>query len=276
MKENITRKDIQYNFLKNIMIRFDFDGVDEAELGIVIQEISPVLKKKGYTSRTTEICKEMDFKINDPESIDTESLAVRNVRQQQVFVFHNEDPQVKLRISSTFAIISINKTKYVNCLNYCDVLLDVMRSIEDKVTYFNCRRFGLRKINQCFLMDITKLNDFFEDKHYRVFHFGERSEPKVTQLKDSLSVEKYNVNLVRTLVRGEIDEKEAYQIVLDADIYVLGNQMVSSLLTESEMVSNMNEILFRLYKDVLTEEFLQQLIDGTFDAQVIREVEKNE
>lgn len=276
MKKSINRKDIRYNFLKNITIRFDFDGVDEAELGVVIQEISPVLKEKGYISRTMDICKEMDFKIDDPEKIETDGLAVRNIRQQQVYVFHNQDPQVKLRISSTFAIISINKTKYVNCLDYCDVLLDVMKSIKDKVTYFNCRRFGLRKINQCILMDIAKLNDFFEEQHYRVFHFGESSEPKVTQLKDNLSVEQYNVNFVRTLVRGEIDEKEAYQIVLDSDIYVLGNQMVSLLLTEPEMVSNMNEILFQLYKDVLTDEFLQQLIDGTFDAQVIKEVEKNE
>lgn len=178
MKKSINRKDIRYNFLKNITIRFDFDGVDEAELGVVIQEISPVLKEKGYISRTMDICKEMDFKIDDPEKIETDGLAVRNIRQQQVYVFHNQDPQVKLRISSTFAIISINKTKYVNCLDYCDVLLDVMKSIKDKVTYFNCRRFGLRKINQCILMDIAKLNDFFEEQHYRVFHFGESSEPK--------------------------------------------------------------------------------------------------
>lgn len=275
MKENFKREDIHYNFLKNITIRFDFDGVDESELEGVLGKISQELKKKGYTSRTKEICKEMDFNIDDPEKIETDGLFARNVRQQQVFVFHNKDEHIKLKISSTFAFISINKTKYVNCLEYCGVLLKVMKIVRKEVTYFNCRRFGLRKINQCFLMDITKLNDFFESKHYHLFHFGEKSNPKVTQLKDSFFVGDYNINLMRTIVRGEIGDQEAYQIIFDSDIYILGNQEVHSLILE-EGVSNMNDILFELYKDVVTEKFLQQLNDGTFDEQIIKGVEKNE
>lgn len=276
MKENIKREDIHYNFLKNIIIRFDYDGMDEPELDVVLPEISSRLKEKGYVSRTKEICKGMEFNIDDPERIEVDGLAVRNVTQQRVFIFHNQNKQVELKISSTFAFISINKTKYVNCLEYCDVLLDVMRIIKRKVTYFNCRRFGLRKINQCFLTDITKLNDFFEREHFRVYCFGEESKPKVTQLKDSFFVKDYNVNLARTIVCGEMDGKEAYQVVFDSDIYVLGDENVSLLLLNEKKVSDMNEVLFELYKDIITEPFLQQLVDGTFDAQVIKEVEKNE
>lgn len=276
MKKDIKRGDINYNFLKNITIRFDFDGVDESELEDVLGEISQELKSKGYTSRTKEICKEMDFNIDDPEKLETDGLFARNVRQQQVFIFHNEDEHIKLKISSTFAFISINKTKYVNCLEYCGVLLQVMKIVEKEVTYFNWRRFGLRKINQCFLMDIKKLNDFFESKHYHLFHFEEKSEPKVTQLKDSFLVGNYNVNLMRTIVRGEMEDQEAYQIIFDSDIYILRNQEVHSMILEEKEVSDMNEILFELYKDVVTENFLQQLKDGTFDERVIKEVEKNE
>lgn len=276
MKERIKREDIHYNFLKNIIIRFDYDGMDEAELDVVLREISPQLKEKGYVSRTMEINKGMEFDIDDPERVEIDGLFAKNIRKQRVFVFHNENDQVKLKISSTFAFIAINKTKYVNCLEYCDVLLDVMKIVQKEVTYFNCRRFGLRKINQCFLMDITKLNDFFEREHFRIFCFGEKSKPKVTQLKDSFFVKDYNVNLARTMVCGEMSGKEAYQVVFDSDIYVLGDENVSSLIINKKKVSDMNEVLFELYKDIITEQFLQQLMDGTFDEQVIKEVEKNE
>lgn len=80
---------------------------------------------------------------------------------------------------------------------------------------------------------------------------------------------------MRTIVRGEIGDQEAYQIIFDSDIYILGNQEVHSLILE-EGVSSMNDILFELYKDVVTEKFLQQLNDGTFDEQIIKGVEKNE
>lgn len=276
MKSDIKREDIKYNFLKNIIIRFDYDGMDEAELDIVLREISPILKKKQYVSRTITNLKEMDLNIDDPETIETDGLAVRNIRQQRVIIFHNQDSQVKLKLSSTFAFISIYKTKYVNCLNYCDVLLEVMEKIAEIVPYVSCRRFGLRKINQCFLMDISQLNHYFEKEHYSLFQFGDESKPKVTQLKDSLFIKNYNVNLVRTIIQGEIDGNEAYQINFDSDIYLLGNESVAEVISDRKHVSDMNEILFELYKDVITEEFLQQLMSDTFDNDVIKGVTKND
>ena len=38
----------------------------------------------------------------------------------------------------------------------------------------------------------------------------------------------------------------------------------------------MNELLFELYKDGVTIEFLEQLIDGSFDSNIILGVEANE
>ena len=38
----------------------------------------------------------------------------------------------------------------------------------------------------------------------------------------------------------------------------------------------MNKILFDLYKDAVTEKFLNQLIDGTFEQNVILGVDANE
>lgn len=73
-KNSIDRKKLKYNFLKKIIIRFDYDGMDDTELDQVISSISMELKKHDYTSRTVETEKEMQFEFNDPESGDYAEL----------------------------------------------------------------------------------------------------------------------------------------------------------------------------------------------------------
>ena len=130
-KNCIDRKALRYNFLKKIIIRFDYDGMDDTELDQVISSISIELKKHDYTSRTVEMEKEMQFEFNDPESGDYAELYGKKVREQKVFVFHNENPQIRLSISSSSACITIEETKYVDCLKYCDVLWKVMLIISE-------------------------------------------------------------------------------------------------------------------------------------------------
>lgn len=278
LKQDIKRGNINYNFLKNIIIRFDFQGMDESELEAVLSEISPYLKedKVGYISKNKQISKEWDIDIDDPENIENEGLSLRNVREQNIYVFQNRDPQVSLKISSTFAVISIKKTKYVDCIQYCDTLNHIMRIVQEKVPYFNCTRFGLRKINQCYLLDINKLNEYFEEKHFKLFSFGDNSSTKVRQVKDNMFIKEYNLNFTRSIIQGEIEGKEAHQINIDADIYLLGDENNKKIISGEKQISEMNNILFELYKDSVTEKFLQQLIDGQFDENIIKGVIKND
>lgn len=279
MKSNINREDIKYNFLKNIIIRFDFQGMDERELDSVISEVGVYLKKEenGYISKNIEISKEMDFDIDDPEQIEREGLLAKSVREQNVYVFQNRDPQVTLKISTTFALISIDKTKYVNCLQYCETLTFIMKIIMKKIPYFSCARFGLRKINQCILLDISKLNDYFEKSHYQIYVLGNEHhcKIKVAERTDHLFIDDYNLNLTREILQGELYGEEAYRINLDADLYLLGDKEVKEVIQNNICIKRMNEILFNIYKDTITESFLQQLIDGSFDSDLIKGVMKN-
>ena len=95
------------------------------------------------------------------------------------------------------------------------------------------------------------------------------------QLRDNLEIENYNVNLLRTLIRGEIRGREAYQVNYDADIYLLDKDSIEELIRNKEKIADMNEWLFELYKDAVTEKFLNQLIDGSFDDDMIIGVETN-
>lgn len=278
VKNEIGREALKYNFLKKIIIRFDYNGMDDTELDQVLSDVSLKLKEHGYTNRTTETATEMQIQFDDPESGNYSEVYGKKVREQKVFVFHNENPQVKLGISSSSACINIEETKYVDCLIYCDVLWKVMKIISEsgKVPFFEFKRFGLRKINQCFLRDIKCLNKYFEPAHFHVFKFQDESsiKEKVMQIRESLEIADYNVNLNRMLIRGELGGEEAYQVNYDADIYLL-DESIEELIQNKEKIAEMNNWLFALYKDAVTETFLNQLIEGTFDRDMIIGVEAN-
>ena len=278
VKNEIGREALKYNFLKKIIIRFDYDGMDDTELDQVLSDVSLKLKEHGYTNRTTETATEMQIQFDDPESGNYSEVYGKKVREQKVFVFHNENPQVKLGISSSSACINIEETKYVDCLIYCDVLWKVMKIISEsgKVPFFEFKRFGLRKINQCFLRDIKCLNKYFEPANFHVFKFQDESsiKEKVMQIRESLEIADYNVNLNRMLIRGELGGEEAYQVNYDADIYLL-DESIEELIQNKEKIAEMNNWLFALYKDAVTETFLNQLIEGTFDRDMIIGVEAN-
>lgn len=279
-KKDIDRKSLKYNFLKRIIIRFDYEGMDDTELDQVLPDISVELRKHRYTGRTLEKATEVEIRFDDPEKAEYDDVCQKSVREQRVIVFHNENPQVKLKMSSSSACISIEKTKYVDCLTYCDVLWQVMQVVmaaSEKVPFFSLKRFGLRKINQCFLMEIEQLNEYFEPSHFRVFKLPGYvvTSNKVMQLKDSFELEPYNVNLVRTIIKGEIRGEKAYQLNFDADIYLMDEEHIEELLKLDGTIGKMNEFLFELYKDAVTEKFLNQLMDGTFEQDVILGVDAN-
>ena len=253
--------------------------MDDTELDQILPEISNELKNHGYTDRKEKILREVELTFDDPERLDDNQIYRKNIQEQKVFVFRNENPQVQLKISSACACIAIEKSKYVNCLDYCHVLWKVMRSIldSDKVPFFRFRRFGLRKINQCFLQDIKQLNVYFETSHFRTFHVlnGKNVKEKVMQLKDSFEINDYNINLVRGIIGGEIQKKEAYQVDYDADIYLLNEENIKELIQNESKIAEMNDLLFELYKDAVTENFLNQLIDGTINKEIIMGVDAN-
>ena len=56
---SITRTDFQFNFLKNIIVRIDFEGVLEAEMEKVLMLIKPYLKDKGFSRYMRKISNEI-------------------------------------------------------------------------------------------------------------------------------------------------------------------------------------------------------------------------
>lgn len=275
-KQSLARSDLKHNFLKTIIIRFDFNGISEVELDSTITEIKPLLYSKGYDRLSIELATEMDFQLGDPERAEMEGLPIQGVRRQRVYVFKNQIEGIQLKISPVFAFIFIEKTHYIDFKDYSKTLVDVVRIIRDRIPFFNTDRFGLRKINQCIFTDPNIINDYFEPEFFKLFKFSIGDSSKLTSSKDCFIHNDYNVNSIRTIIHGEWEEKEAYQVVLDSDVYLLETDIVNELIDSPDKMNPMNELLFDLYKAVLTDDFIRKLQGETFSDTEIIGVECNE
>lgn len=275
-KREIQRKDLKHNFLKTIIVRFDFNGVSEIELDSLIVELKDILHNEGYDKFSIEQATEMDFDFSDPEKVELEGLPVQDIRKQKVFIFKNSAIGITLKLSSTFGFILIEKTKYVDFLKYSEVLLRIMILIKREINYFTPVRFGIRKINQCIVDNLEVINNYFEEKYYDLFYLERTDFVKVFESKSCFSKNDYNFNVKRLVIRGELDGSEAYQIILDSDIYIIDNYKITELLTDRKMLNEMNEFLFDVYKKCLTIDFLNKLLDDNFDDNQIKGVDNNE
>lgn len=87
MKDTVKRENLKNNFLKNIIVRFDYTGIAEVELDNIVAKVKSIFKKAHYNNLKEEYLTEMDLQLQDPEGIEMESLPVTGVRKKRAYVF---------------------------------------------------------------------------------------------------------------------------------------------------------------------------------------------
>ncbi len=279
-KTNVTRSDLKHNFLKRIIIRADFRGVDEEEITQSLAVIKEYLKGNQYIRYTKETANEIDYRLDDPQSGEIPMPVPSSIRRTEVHVFQNIEPGICVRLSASFVFISIESAKYKNCLSYCQNICDLLNAIKDKASFFELCRFGIRKINQCLIWDEALINKYFEPHVLKLYKgCQDQSLSKVSELRDFFSLDNYyDVNFTRTIVCGEASNgRNAYQLTLDTDIYVQEEHCGNLITNFNDKSKDMNEYLFCVYKDSITEEFIGLLSQEEFESNSeIIGVEKND
>ena len=277
-KSKVTRRDLKHNFLKQIIIRADFRGVDEDEISQSLSTIKEYLKENQYIRYRTETASEIDYRLNDPQSGEIPIPVPSNIRRTEVHVFQNKEQGIYVRLSTSFVLISIESAKYKDCLTYCQNIYDLLNRIQSNASFFELCRFGIRKINNCIIMDEKLINKYFESNVIKLY-----KEPD-TQIRSKVSVSRdfftinnyYNVNFLRTIVCGETsDKKNAYQITIDSDIYVTEEYCSYVMSNFKDKSNEMNEYLFCIYKNSVKEELIGMLSQEKFDSNMIIGVENN-
>ena len=276
MENNVKRENLKNNFLKNIIVRFDYTGVAEVELDNIISEVKPIFKGDGYNRLEEEYLTEMDFQLQDPESMEIDGLPIKEISKKRAYVFINDEKGIECKLSTQFALVLIQNQKYIPFFEYSKTLMCVMTKFREEVEFLNFTRFGIRKVNQCIIKDISSLNKYFDTKFFQIYGLEKGNIPKLFEAKDCFADEKYNVNLTRMVIMGEYENEAAYQVVLDSDIYITKTEAINELFKGDTEITAMNENLFVLYKEALTETFIEELGKEDYSDSNIIGVECNE
>lgn len=188
----------------------------------------------------------------------------------------NESKGIQCKISTKFACVEIQNQQYVAFSEYAKVLIQLMHIFREKIDFLNCLRFGIRKVNQCIIRDICSLEHYFDKMLFQIYGLDSGRSPMLYECKDCFTEGNYNINLVRNVIAGEYENQIAYQVVLDSDIYMTDSAEIDGLFEKYEEIIAMNERLFELYKESLTDDFLKDLTQDEWTDTNIIGVEKNE
>lgn len=274
---DIQRKNIKYNFLKTIIVRFDFQGVFDSEMEKLLPLIKPYLKEKNFTRYTKRKNNTLEVNFN---SAVLQTPILNNVQNQIIHSFINDDSGYVLDISNSFVCLNIRSTSYSPFEEYNDLISYIIKFYKKHIDFFSVTRIGIRKINECILKDKNKINEFFSQDYFRYFSLNKDVHNFFSDKKDTFGFcDKYKGNLSCKIEQGEINSAEHYKLTLDIDIYIDNIQLINETNDYKLELEEMNNIIFDIFVNALTEKLKQALVadenDFKFNDDLLG-VERNE
>lgn len=288
MSKKIKREDIKYNFLKKIIIRADYNGILERELEKTVEIIKPILKKYEFDRFNEGVINQVDFEIKDPEKIETQRMIpIGELNKTKTFIFSNSRNGEQIQINKYFMSLSVDYAKYIQFEEIGKLFEELFKVICNNNNYIRFLRLGLRKINNCILLDLNRLNEVIEERYFATLGDLLSGENRINILEkqniDSFVYDEMNVNLVRYISSGVLNldgkEQEAFQLVLDIDAYKNDEEYLNELIN-SENINNelikYNTLLFNTYIGMLNDKMINQLVSGNIDNSLVLGVDKND
>lgn len=267
MDRKLERSQLKKNFLKEIIMRLDFQGVLQAEMEKVLLKVKPYLKEKAF-NRYNE-------KVNNQAVI--EGTSIKEASSQIVYSFMDENSGYTLDLSTTSIVLSVKAVGYSPFEKYSEIFAYVASVYKDEIDFFTVVRFGFRKINFCFIKQLDQIGIYFEPKYYGVEEPVSEFDIATVNRTSRLSDGKKNVNLRYIVEQGEIDQDVYFKVTLDSDIYSNDENTIKVVLSNKDELSAINETLFKIYCGAITEKLAEVLLseDNSLPEGIVG-VEENE
>ncbi len=271
---SISRSDFKYNFLKDIIVRIDFQGVFESELEKLVPLIKPELKEEKFSRYERKKNNQIEVNV---ANMDLQSQALGKIQSQDIHSFINEDKGYVLDISSDCICLSISSTSYSPFEDYSRIVLKVVNVYRENIDFFTITRIGIRKINICMLEDIKRIKEFFSSDYFGYFTAISGVNTFLSERKDAFSIADYKANLFCNVEKGISNDKTLYKVSLDIDMYVDDSTIIGKTGISVDKLNEMNNLIFDIYIKSLTEGFKNALLGNDYLAfEGLIGVEKNE
>lgn len=266
-RANINRNNLKRNFLKEIIMRLDFQGVLQAEMEGILLEVKPYLKSKGFNRYAEKVNNQV---IDDGDGI-------KDLKAQIIYSFIAESLGYTLELSNSCIIISIKTQGYSSFDVYSDIFRNIINIFNRKIDFFTGIRFGFRKINFCFAKSKDVISKYFSTEYYNCAIPISGIETQLIKRQDCLTNGAQNFSLCHSIEAGMLDEQLMYKITLDTDIYTEQQNEIERILFEENNLSVMNEAMFRIYLSAITDDMIDLLTrDDDLEVDEIIGVENNE
>lgn len=268
MKTN--REKLQHNFLRRVILRIDYKGlIDIKDTVKGMQE----LLKTDFTEMQEEFINELEFELNDPIEIESQrSIPLKKVLETKSYKFMTPSKDMQLDINSFFIALNINVEEYKKFESYGPMFIKLFCSMVPGNPYLEPLRIGFRKINNCIIKEYDTISkcfnkDIFPSIETSLVELDYAVKQLNSSYTDNLLHENFMLNYVRTITEGEIyandQSQTAYQIAIDIDGYNNDKEWLKDIIKSETAISSafttINDILFKLYTDTLTDSFISEL-----------------
>ena len=145
-------------------------------------------------------------------------------------------------------------------------------------------RIGLRKINICFLDNISNLSTYFTRAAFNIDDIMEQFSDygcTASNMVTILSKNDYQINYVRNIQEGVMQQedgsqKTTYQIVIDVDVFREGNKEILWMFSNKQTIENslkmQNTLEFEVFIKSLSDKLVETLKQEVFQDDGIRGV----
>lgn len=282
---NNLRSDIKHNFLKQIIFRLDYEGILEADVEKCVLVLRQKFFDAGFINMENRTENQFDLQLKMDLNIPNENqFSINNTNKSLVYNFSSNNKEI-LEISKSFFTLTIDIEKiYETFDKYVTLLAESIEVIRSISPYFRVMRIGLRKINICFLDDLTNLSTYFTRAAFNINDVVEQFSDygcSAANMVTILSKNDYQINYVRNIQEGVMQQEDGsqkitYQIVIDVDVFKEGNKEILPMLSGKQTIENtlkmQNTIEFEVFIKSLSDELVESLKQDVFQNDTIRGV----
>lgn len=266
------RGNLKRNFLKNIILKVDFDDIVELE-STTEKRLKSYLRTEGFNQQAEGAIDALSFAIKLSEA---NKISIDNTERRQVLVFNNVEKKIRFEISPFFVIIIQYDgfDTYTSLDELKGLFISVLKILKETECGIFFNRLGIRKIN-AIRDDQELLKTYF--KPFLITEIDPNSCPIDAQ-SDKTRIDKfyqlnldgyeptlkniYHLEFKTQLTNGYSYNKDKEsktkmtQFIFDFDVYYNN----SSLLNDKEpddidyWITDMNTVLFNFFMNIFTEE----------------------
>lgn len=253
------RENIKGNLLKQVVTRIDYQDIFSLSPE-TMKEIGLICAEHGLIQKGYRVLDESDIQTND--IVSSISIPYEYLKDINSIVFYNDDKSFLVEINQLYIkvtqLVDSTYKRYHETIKLLKPILESLFELEKRV---DVKRISIKKSNQVIFKEIESFLKYFKEDilRFNIFNMGIiwNGQDSQSTLIQNFSVKDVYVNFLRIFDNGEFKENKCSRLYLEYETY-LKETHHSLIINELKRI---NEIIFELFKNSLTEYALDSLVN---------------